>query len=170
LQRVAPDQSAHESLSRRQRNVLLGLLLLIVVGSVVNVLDTFVAILSIITALYIAITINRAVLFVRSRRLDTIESVSDEEARAVPDDELPVYTILVPAYREPEVIAVLLRNLERLEYPRHKLDVKLILEADDRATIDAAFIVVRTTAGCAIVRAMDCRATGDVRDAEMTEG
>ena len=31
-------------------------------------------------------------------------SVSDEEARAVPDDELPVYTVLVPAYHEPEVI------------------------------------------------------------------
>ena len=34
-----------------------------------------------------------------------------------PTTTLPVYTVLVPAYREPEVIARLVERLERLEYP-----------------------------------------------------
>ena len=138
LRKRTPDLSAHEIVSPRQRSVILLIVFLVLVGSLIDVIDTFVAVVSIITALYIAITVNRAVLFVRSRRAETMERVTDEEARSVADDDLPVYTVLVPAYHEPEVIGTLLRNLERLEYPRTKLDVKLILESDDTPTIEAA--------------------------------
>jgi cellulose synthase/poly-beta-1,6-N-acetylglucosamine synthase-like glycosyltransferase len=86
---------------------------------------------------YIAVTLNRLLLFIRAGRTHTIFAVSDDEARAVPDDELPVYSILVPAYREPDVIAALLAGLDRLEYPRDKLDVKVVLEEDDAETIAA---------------------------------
>ncbi len=51
--------------------------------------------------------------------------------------DLPVYTILVPLYREASVLAQLTTALKALEYPAEKLDIKLLLEADDHATIDA---------------------------------
>ena len=54
------------------------------------------------------------------------------------DQDLPVYTILVPLYQEAEVLPLLARALRRLDYPRAKLDIKLILEADDRDTIAMA--------------------------------
>lgn len=54
-----------------------------------------------------------------------------------PDHELPVYTILVPAYREANVIGRLLENIDRIDYPRAKLDVILLLEEDDVETVDA---------------------------------
>lgn len=51
---------------------------------------------------------------------------------------LPVYSILVPLYREGfAVVARLVSNLHALDYPREKLDIKLICEADDTATIAA---------------------------------
>ena len=50
---------------------------------------------------------------------------------AVPDHDLPVYTVLVPAYGEPDVIPSLIRNLERLEYPAGRLEVLLLLEEGD---------------------------------------
>lgn len=54
------------------------------------------------------------------------------------DRFLPVLTILVALYREPpDVIATLIKALAALDYPSDKLDVKLILEADDDATIEA---------------------------------
>jgi cellulose synthase/poly-beta-1,6-N-acetylglucosamine synthase-like glycosyltransferase len=56
----------------------------------------------------------------------------------IPDHELPVYSILVPLYREANVVADLARSISALDYPREKLDVKLILEADDAETIAAA--------------------------------
>ena len=65
-------------------------------------------------------------------------SATDEEARAIPDAHLPTYTILVPAYHEPEVVGDLISAMASLEYPQEKLQVLLLLEADDEVTIEAA--------------------------------
>lgn len=53
------------------------------------------------------------------------------------ENELPVYTILVALYREEAVIEQLVNALERLDWPRSRLDIKLVCEADDGATIEA---------------------------------
>ncbi|WCK02395.1 glycosyltransferase family 2 protein [Agrobacterium tumefaciens] len=53
------------------------------------------------------------------------------------ENELPVYTILVALYREEAVVAQLVSALERLDWPRSRLDIKLVCEADDGATIEA---------------------------------
>lgn len=47
------------------------------------------------------------------------------------EQDLPVYSILVPLFRETSVLSQLLWALTRLDYPRHKLDIKLILEESD---------------------------------------
>ena len=62
------------------------------------------------------------------------EMVSGEEAAAIPAEELPVYTILLPLYHEANIAEKIVRNMERLDYPPEKLDVKLLLEADDDET------------------------------------
>lgn len=58
------------------------------------------------------------------------------------DDELPVYTLLVPAFRETAILIQLVRALLAIDYPAEKLDIKLILEEDDvamrRAVLDLA--------------------------------
>ncbi|MRH94344.1 glycosyltransferase [Agrobacterium sp. CNPSo 675] len=53
------------------------------------------------------------------------------------DGELPVYTILVALYREEAVVEQLIHALERLDWPKSRLDIKLVCEADDVATIEA---------------------------------
>ena len=97
--------------------------------------------IALITVVYAATIIDRVLLYVRSMDEAAVDVVSDEDARAVPDDELPVFSVLVPAYHEPEVIQHLLRAIGGLEYPSNKLDVKLLLESDDEATIAAATAV-----------------------------
>lgn len=57
--------------------------------------------------------------------------------RTIPDHELPIYTILVPMYNEAESVPRMIKALLQLDYPRSKLDIKLVLEADDRATFAA---------------------------------
>jgi len=69
-------------------------------------------------------------------RLD--DQVTDAEVAALSDDDLPTYTILVPMFREPEVLPILAGAIRRLDYPLAKLDVKLVLEEGDQETIDAA--------------------------------
>jgi len=50
------------------------------------------------------------------------------------DDELPVYSVLVPLFREAGMVRDLIAALDRLDWPRDRLDIKLIVEADDPAT------------------------------------
>jgi cellulose synthase/poly-beta-1,6-N-acetylglucosamine synthase-like glycosyltransferase len=51
--------------------------------------------------------------------------------RSVSDPHLPVYTIIVPLFREARVLKQLVAALLALDYPRAKLDIKLVLEEDD---------------------------------------
>ncbi|MGZ3409411.1 MAG: glycosyltransferase [Xanthobacteraceae bacterium] len=52
----------------------------------------------------------------------------------VPDTELPDYTIIVALYREAAVVHRLIAALDEFDYPREKLDIKLVIEADDDTT------------------------------------
>jgi cellulose synthase/poly-beta-1,6-N-acetylglucosamine synthase-like glycosyltransferase len=55
--------------------------------------------------------------------------------------DCPVYTVLVPLYREAESVLGLMESLSALDYPADRLDIKLIVEASDtptRAAIMAA--------------------------------
>jgi|GEM_PF-3568591 cellulose synthase/poly-beta-1,6-N-acetylglucosamine synthase-like glycosyltransferase len=49
----------------------------------------------------------------------------------------PLYTVLVPLYKERNVAKNILVNLGKLDYPRDRLDVKFLLEADDPETLQA---------------------------------
>jgi cellulose synthase/poly-beta-1,6-N-acetylglucosamine synthase-like glycosyltransferase len=59
-------------------------------------------------------------------------------AHLLSDDELPVFSVLVPMYREPESLPMLAQSLRELDYPLGKLDIKLVLEAEDHETIEVA--------------------------------
>jgi cellulose synthase/poly-beta-1,6-N-acetylglucosamine synthase-like glycosyltransferase len=50
------------------------------------------------------------------------------------EDELPIYTVIVALYREATSVKNLVTALRRLDYPPEKLDIKLVIEADDAET------------------------------------
>ncbi|MGE0006494.1 MAG: glycosyltransferase [Parvibaculaceae bacterium] len=54
-------------------------------------------------------------------------------SKAVPDAELPVYSVLVPLFRESRIVEQTLGMLRALDYPAARLDIKLIVEAEDEA-------------------------------------
>src|SRR3972149_2788459 len=56
------------------------------------------------------------------------------EPLRAPERALPIYTIVVPLYREAHIVPRLVAALRRLDYPLEKLDVKLVVEADDADT------------------------------------
>ncbi len=59
-------------------------------------------------------------------------------ARQLRDEELPVFTVLVPMFREAEMLPTLAQALRQLDYPLGKLDIKIVLEDGDRETIEVA--------------------------------
>jgi cellulose synthase/poly-beta-1,6-N-acetylglucosamine synthase-like glycosyltransferase len=95
------------------------------------------------TSLEIALSVLSTVfgLIISLRLAATLSAVfppSPEEIRWTPDHNLPRITLLVALLREgEEVIRDLLSHLARLDYPAGKLDVKLLIEADDDQTLGA---------------------------------
>jgi cellulose synthase/poly-beta-1,6-N-acetylglucosamine synthase-like glycosyltransferase len=67
------------------------------------------------------------------------------DAPSLPDSKLPTYTVLVPLFREARVVGDLIRALERIDYPRGRLFVSLVVEADDRETLSTAAFLTRGT-------------------------
>lgn len=66
-----------------------------------------------------------------------IGSISKKETayQDIKEDDLPVYTLLLPVYKEDTAILSLIKSIMKLDYPTDKLDVKLVIEQFDRQTI-----------------------------------
>jgi glycosyltransferase involved in cell wall biosynthesis/cellulose synthase/poly-beta-1,6-N-acetylglucosamine synthase-like glycosyltransferase/O-antigen/teichoic acid export membrane protein len=61
-------------------------------------------------------------------------SFTEDQIKALKDKDLPVYTILVPLYKEANVLEGFVESMSKMDYPKSKLDVILLLEADDTET------------------------------------
>jgi glycosyltransferase XagB len=51
------------------------------------------------------------------------------------DDELPNYTVVVALYREASVVEDLVKAIDAFDYPKGKLDIKLVVEQRDAETL-----------------------------------
>ena len=134
---VAPGLSAVETVTLTQRITFLVLIGVLLAALVLRPLGTLTALVGLATLMYVLAFAYRVWLFRMSLEHAEVIRVSDEDARAVPAWRLPIYTILIPAYKEPEVIGHLIESVGALEYPRERLDVKLLLEEDDLETYEA---------------------------------
>jgi cellulose synthase/poly-beta-1,6-N-acetylglucosamine synthase-like glycosyltransferase len=134
---LSQDLSASTTVTRPQAAWLASIGFLVIAFLVVAPLRTLQLLIAGVTLVYVAAFVYRLRLFWTSLANPQTIVIDDATARAIPARELPAYTVLVPAYREPEVIGRLLAEIDRIEYPRNRLDVKLLLEADDRATREA---------------------------------
>jgi hypothetical protein len=72
------------------------------------------------------------------RRLYELPAVDFGPLSTLRDDELPVYSLLVPLSGRPERLATLVDTLRRLDYPLARLDVKLIVDGANAELVDAA--------------------------------
>jgi cellulose synthase/poly-beta-1,6-N-acetylglucosamine synthase-like glycosyltransferase len=86
------------------------------------------------TSWYVCTLTYKAVLVTRAYRADSHGSLP---RTLLPWDELPRYTILVPLYREANVVQGLVGALSSLEYPGDRLEVLLLVEEEDQETADA---------------------------------
>jgi cellulose synthase/poly-beta-1,6-N-acetylglucosamine synthase-like glycosyltransferase len=101
----------------------------------VNLRYWLMACLGIVTGLYFLAGVHKMWLLVRGEAAAT-GTAADPQLPAA--DELPVYTVLVPLYREGRILPTLVERLRRLDYPAERLQVLLLIEADDEETQRAA--------------------------------
>ena len=117
-----------------QRAVYAGIFLGLVACAVIH-FATFLSLFSfLLLFLYTIVIFVRVIAVLAGLLRRNTVCVSPDDARCIPDTDLPRYTILLPVYREAEIVPALLESLEALDYPKGKLDIKLLLEADDEDT------------------------------------
>lgn len=132
-----PEFSAKRGFSRGQKIGFIAGGIGLVVFLWLFAIPTGIALMSAMTILYTAVIIFRIDLLVR-RGGNTRFSYTQEELDALDESTLPTFTILVPAYKEPEVLPQLVDNLAALAYPHDKLQIMLLLEENDPETQAAA--------------------------------
>lgn len=136
LSKVAPHLSVRRSVTRGQRVVLLAGIAVTIGCLLLLPRPTGILLIGVSTLVYTAVIALRLVLIGLS--IDGKSTLPRSVAYSLRDDELPIASVLVPAYREPEVVHHLVEALDSIDYPADKLEVLLVLEADDDLTIDAA--------------------------------
>ncbi|MGJ5206383.1 glycosyltransferase family 2 protein [Bradyrhizobium sp. HKCCYLR20261] len=132
-----PELSAQRVFTPQQIAFGYALLSLILLGLALSPLTTLIALNVAMSVFYLGNFAFKGllVLFGGVRMADETIAI---EARALTDDELPVFTVLVPMYKEPAMLPMLAQALRDLDYPLGKLDIKLVLEASDHETIEVA--------------------------------
>jgi glycosyltransferase XagB len=71
-------------------------------------------------------------IFLKARALSN--ALTPMATRKMADCDLPTYTIMIPLYRERRILSNLIKRLERIDYPKAKLDIKILIEMDDIET------------------------------------
>ncbi len=132
-----PESSAHRVLSGGQKGFLVLLTLVVIVAAILYFVPTAITVFAIASLAY---TLNSGYKLLTGyaaleHRYD--QDATPEELAALDERELPIYTVLVPLFREAAVLNQLVNSIESLDYPRRKLDVRLLCEEDDPETIEA---------------------------------
>jgi cellulose synthase/poly-beta-1,6-N-acetylglucosamine synthase-like glycosyltransferase len=126
-----PELSARHVLSRRQAGTGLAFLALLAAALWLAPRWTLMGLNLVLGSLFFGVAVLR---LIAASRLAKFGRKRPPVLRTDADDSLPVYTLLVPLYREERIIGDLFNSLQSLDWPIDRLDVKLILEADDADT------------------------------------
>jgi cellulose synthase/poly-beta-1,6-N-acetylglucosamine synthase-like glycosyltransferase len=133
-----PGASAFQVVTKGQRNVFIVALGLLVATFVLWPRTSLAGFILAINGFLTFGILFKFIVSMVGARSEQMQIVTDEEVAALNDDDLPVYTVLVPAYKESNVVGLLVNNLKVIDWPAHKLQILLLLEQDDHETIEAA--------------------------------
>jgi glycosyltransferase XagB len=71
------------------------------------------------------------------RLATTIVGAVADAAPSIDDDDLPLYSIIAPLKNETNIVGKLIDALDAIDYPKCKLDIKIVIERDDQEMLTA---------------------------------
>ena len=148
---ASPSLSARRTLGARQRDALTAGGAALLVGLVLAPHVVLLGLVAFCTVAYVASMVVRLWLFKISLGGTALIKIPDSEALGTPDEVFDSYTVMVPVFREPEVMSSLVEHLRHLDYPAERLQILLLAEADDSATIAAARVAIGAAADLRIL-------------------
>ena len=132
-----PTNSAIVTFTRMQKIVGIAILILLALSFIMDYHATFLAINIMLQCLYVLFTALKMVILARGLNKRRQISYTKEQVDAIDERKLPAYTLLIPVYREAGIAPHIAKRLDSLDYPKHKLDIRILLEEDDAETIAA---------------------------------
>ncbi len=136
LRRLDPELSAAGPIKLWQLVALLTGVGLLIGGCIVAPAATRTALMACITVPFFFVVLFRVVAL--GVALCNRDPSTHKTTGRRPDGDLPIYSVMVPLFKESAILPDLVKALSRLEYPAAKLDCMLVLEASDRKTINLA--------------------------------
>jgi len=108
----------------------------VILGLMSNIVITITAVVTFLSLIYFIDTLFNLVLLYKSFSKKEVIKFSREELESLDDSDLPRYTVLCPLYKEAHLLPQLINSLSRLNWPKDKLEIILLLENDDTKTIN----------------------------------
>lgn len=130
------NKSAITQVNTKQKVFIFTFLFLLLISFVINWHGTLVVFIALLTFLYFADLLFNFFLISRSFTKSPEIRVSQEEIDVVPDSAWPTYTIFCPLYKEWNVVPQFVSAIDKIDYPKDKMQVMLLLEEDDTETIE----------------------------------
>ncbi|EKD90932.1 MAG: hypothetical protein ACD_30C00056G0009 [uncultured bacterium] len=130
--------SAFQTFTLNQKLLFFAAFLALVNGLLLNAFITALIFIALLTFIYFIDVIFNLFVILKSLHFPPEISIPQKEISNLENMGLPIYTILCPLYREANVLPNFLKSIDNLNYPKDKLDVILLLEEDDKETINKA--------------------------------
>ncbi len=130
------EESALYTFSVEQKMAMIAAALVAALAFAVSWHWALVVLFALVTAAYAVDLGFGFYLMYKSLRANAEIAVSPRELAALTDAELPSYTVFCPLYKEWQVVPQFVEAMERLDYPKGKLQVLFLLEEDDRETVE----------------------------------
>lgn len=131
-------ESAVKSFTLVQKIFIANILLTIIAGFLLNFHLTLIFLIAFLTTIYfVDLIFNFYLIAISSTRSAEI-NISDKEIERIDESNLPVYTILCPLYKEWKTLPQFINGISNLSYPKDKIQVLILLEEDDKKTIQNA--------------------------------
>ena len=130
-----PEESAYKVLSRGQKIFFIILIVASILLLIIDYLTFIILINTLATLFYLSFSAYKFFLAYNALAHELEIAVTEDELENLDERELPVYTVLIPVYKEAEILPDVLNAVNNLDYPSTKLDIKVLMEADDLETI-----------------------------------
>ena len=133
---ISHQASALKTFTALQKLTILIIVVDVALGFYIRPLLTLQLVVAVLSLIYFLDVIFNLYLIGKSLSFPREIISSQEELDGLREQDLPMYTILCPLYREAQIIPQFLEAMSKLSYPREKLDIILLLEEDDKESIE----------------------------------
>ncbi|MBI3981076.1 glycosyltransferase [Candidatus Microgenomates bacterium] len=131
-------KTALKTLSLWQKFFFLLVIFSLVLGLILNAHFTALLFVAVLSFIYFLDVIFNTYVILRSLYSPPEIHITEEALAALKEKTLPIYSILCPLYKEASVLPQFLDSIQKIDWPKSKLEVLLLLEENDRETIEAA--------------------------------